>query len=130
MQAFCSMFSFDSLLSQSRSMGQAVPAVHLTFYRLAAVIRGMSEIGRYSGHSLLPSQPLYTPVSYAQLDVYKRQSINCICFFFQHVFNFCYVHFHITSYSKKYSMLTPKLSLIHIFLILHALLPRPVCNTP
>ena len=31
MQAFYSMFSFDSSLSQSRSMGQAVPAVHLTF---------------------------------------------------------------------------------------------------
>ena len=28
---FDSMFSFDSSLSQSRSMGQAVPAVHLTF---------------------------------------------------------------------------------------------------
>ena len=33
-------FSFDSSFSQSRSMGQAVPTVHLTFYRLAAVIRG------------------------------------------------------------------------------------------
>ena len=33
-------FSFDSSFSQSRSMGQAVPTAHLTFYRLAAVIRG------------------------------------------------------------------------------------------
>ncbi len=32
-------FSFDSSLSQSRSMEQAVPAVHLTFYRLVVVIR-------------------------------------------------------------------------------------------
>ena len=53
-------FSFDSSFSQSRSMGQAVPTVHLTFYRLAAVIRDMSDIYRYSDHSLLPSQPLYT----------------------------------------------------------------------
>ena len=53
-------FSFDSSLSQSRSMEQAVPTVHLTFYRLAVVIRDMSDICRYSGHSLLPSQPLYT----------------------------------------------------------------------
>ena len=36
-------FSFDSSFSQSRSMGQAVPTVHLTFYRLAAVIRDMSD---------------------------------------------------------------------------------------
>ena len=53
-------FSFDSSFSQSRSMGQAVPTVHLTFYRLAAVIRDMSDIYRCSDHSLLPSQPLYT----------------------------------------------------------------------
>ena len=45
-------FSFDSSFSQSRSMGQAVPTVHLTFYRLAAVIRDMSDIYRYSDHSL------------------------------------------------------------------------------
>ena len=45
-------FSFDSSFSQSRSMGQAVPAVHLTFYRLAVVIRDMSDIYRYSDHSL------------------------------------------------------------------------------
>ena len=32
-------FSFDSSLLQSRSMEQVVPAVHLTFYRLAVVIR-------------------------------------------------------------------------------------------
>ena len=53
-------FSFDSSLLQSRSMGQAVPAIHLTFYHLAVVIRDMSDIYRYSDHSLLPSQPLYT----------------------------------------------------------------------
>jgi len=53
-------FSFDSSLLQSRSMGQAVPAVHLTFYHLAVVIRDMSDIYRYSDHSLLLSQPLYT----------------------------------------------------------------------
>ena len=53
-------FSFDSSLSQSRSMEQVVPAVHLTFYRLAVVIRDMSDIYRYSDHSLLPSQLLYT----------------------------------------------------------------------
>ena len=52
-------FSFDSSLLQSRSMEQVVPAVHLTFYRLAVVIRDMSDIYRYSDHSLLPSQPLY-----------------------------------------------------------------------
>ena len=40
--------------------GEAVPTAHLTFYRLAAVIRDMSDIYRYSDHSLLPSQPLYT----------------------------------------------------------------------
>ena len=34
-------FSFDSSFSQSRSMGQAVPTAHLTFHRLAAVIRDM-----------------------------------------------------------------------------------------
>ena len=45
-------FSFDSSFSQSRSMGQAVLTVHLTFYRLAAVIRDMSDIHRYSDHSL------------------------------------------------------------------------------
>lgn len=53
-------FSFGSSLLQSRSMEQAVPAVHLTFYHLAVVIRDMSDIYRYSDHSLLPSQPLYT----------------------------------------------------------------------
>ena len=53
-------FRFDSSLSQSRSMEQAVPTVHLTFYRLVVVIRDMSDIYRYSDHSLLPSQPLYT----------------------------------------------------------------------
>ena len=53
-------FSFDSSLSLSRSMEQAVPAVHLTFYRLVVVIRDMSDIYRYSDHSLLPSQSLYT----------------------------------------------------------------------
>ena len=53
-------FSFDSSLLQSRSMEQVVPAVHLTFYRLAVVIRDMSDIYRYSDHSLLPSQLLYT----------------------------------------------------------------------
>ena len=53
-------FSFDSSLLQSRSMEQVVSAVHLTFYRLAVVIRDMSDIYRYSDHSLLPSQPLYT----------------------------------------------------------------------
>ena len=37
-------FSFDSSFSQSRSMGQAVPTAHLTFYRLAAVIRGRKVI--------------------------------------------------------------------------------------
>ena len=56
-------FSFDSSLSQSRSMEQVVPAVHLTFYRLAVVIRDMSDIYRYSDHSLLPSQPLYREYS-------------------------------------------------------------------
>ena len=53
-------FSFDSSFSQSRSMGQAVPTVHLTFYRLSAVIRDMSDIHRYSDHTLFSSQPLYT----------------------------------------------------------------------
>ena len=53
-------FSSDSSLSQSHSMGQAAPAVHLTFYHLVVVIRDMSDIYRYSDHSLLPSQPLYT----------------------------------------------------------------------
>ena len=48
------------VILQSRSMGQAVPAVHLTFYHLAVVIKDMSDIYRYSDHSLLPSQPLYT----------------------------------------------------------------------
>ena len=38
-------------------MGQAVLAVHLTFYRLVVVIRDMSDIYRYSDHSLLPFQP-------------------------------------------------------------------------
>ena len=45
---------------ERRSMGQAVPTVHLTFYRLSAVIRDMSDIHRYSDHSLFSSQPLYT----------------------------------------------------------------------
>ena len=47
-------FSFGSSLLQSRSMEQDVPAVHLTFYHLAVVIRDMSDIYRYSDHSLLP----------------------------------------------------------------------------
>ena len=34
--------------------------VHLTFYRLSAVIRDMSDIHRYSDHLLFSSQPLYT----------------------------------------------------------------------
>ena len=60
-------FSFGSSLLQSRSMEQAVPAVHLTFYHLAVVIRDMSDIYRYSDHSLLPSQPLYTQQHQQQL---------------------------------------------------------------
>ena len=54
MQAF--YFSFDSSLSQSRSMEQVVPAVHLTFYRLAVVIRDMSDIyrGRVNPSGKLP----------------------------------------------------------------------------
>ena len=40
--------------------------VHLTFYRLAAVIRDMSDIYRYSDYSLLPSRQLYTQQRYRE----------------------------------------------------------------
>ena len=59
------LFSSDSSLSQSRSMGQAAPAVHLTFYHLVVVIRDMSDIYRYSDHSLPCRQPLYTTIALA-----------------------------------------------------------------
>lgn len=42
-------------------------AVYLTCYRLIVVIRDMSDIYRYSNHSILPSQPLYTQLRWRWL---------------------------------------------------------------
>lgn len=52
--------SFDSLLSQSRSMVQAVPAIHLAFYRLTVLIKDISDIYRYSDiHQILARKRLH-----------------------------------------------------------------------